>query len=780
MLLQLAMAAAAGSAPVSGTTYIGREGQTTVQLPRLTLEVTIDGRLDEPAWGAAALLTGFSQFSPLDNVAATDSTHVLVWYSPNAIHFGIRAFDAFGARATVAERDQIFTDDNVQILLGTFNDGRQAAFFAVNPLGAQADGVLVERGREGGGYTSATVIREAPDLSPDYVFESKGRLTDFGYEVEIRIPFKSLRYNSGASLTWGLNVLRQTQRTGNEDSWAPAKRSAASFLVQSGQLTGLSDLRRGLVLDLIPEVTNRWQGAEAQGGWDYDAQGAQFGGTVRWGITNNLSLNGTANPDFSQVESDAGQIAFDPRQALFFPERRPFFLDGIEQFSVANRLIYTRRIVQPEAAVKLTGKLGSTDVGLLSAVDDRVASATGDDHPIVNVLRVQRDIGRQSRLGVVYTDRIDGDDWNRVGGVDGRIVMGGIYAFRFQGALSRTRSLGATETGPLWDLRFNRDGRELGIRYRITGIADDFETQSGFINRRGIVLANLVHAWTIYGAKGALLENLTSDVVLDGTWKYDAFVNGRESQDRKLHLNVNSRLRGGWTLGASVLIESFGYDPDLYADYAIEQPNPGGGVDTVAFTGTPRLSNLDWVVRAATPEFSKFSADLFVLWGKDENFFEWSSGDIVVFDGGVTFRPIPQLRLDTRHNVVRVSRHSDGSLVDLQRVTRMVLQYQPTRSLFARFIGQYRTAETDSLRDDSRTNAPILIRDPETGLYTRVDARASQQFRGDVLVSYLPTPGTIVFLGYGSSLVAPDALRDKTLTRSSDGFFLKLSYLFRI
>lgn len=779
MLLQLVLAAAT-AAPQSGPVYVGRDGQTDVQLPRLELEATVDGRLDEPAWSSAALLTGFSQFSPNDQVAAADSTHVYVWYSPTAIHFGIRAYDASGARATVAERDRIFTDDNVQILLGTFNDGRQATFFAVNALGAQADGVLVERGQEGGSYRSAAGVREPPDLSPDFVFESKGRLTDFGYEVEIRIPFKSLRYNAGDAQTWALNVVRQTQRTGYEDTWAPAKRSAASFLTQSGRLSGLTDLRRGVVLDVIPEVTNRWQGAQAPDGWDYDGQGAQFGATVRWGITNNLSLNGTANPDFSQVESDAGQIGFDPRLALFFPERRPFFLDGIEQFSVPNRLIYTRRIVQPEAAVKLTGKAMGTDIGVLSAVDDVLGSATGEHHPIVNLLRVQRDVGRQSRLGLVYTDRVDGDDWNRVGGLDGRIVWDDIYAVRFQGAVSGTRTAGASETGPLWDFRFNRDGRQLGLRYRITGIANDFDAQSGFINRVGIVNANLMNAWTIYGTQGAFFENFTSDVTLDGTWKYDAFVGGDASQDRKLHLNFNSRLRGGWSAGASVLIESFGYDPDIYAGYAVELPQPGGGADTVAFVGTPRLPNLDWVLRAATPEFSQFSANAFVLWGKDENFYEWSSGDIFFGDVGVTFRPVPQLRLDARYITLRVARHSDGSQVHKEQVARMVLQYQPTRSLFVRFIGQYGTDRTDSLRDDSRTDAPILIRNPETGVYERTAAQESRTFRGDVLLSYVPTPGTIVFLGYGNTMLARDALADAALRRDEDSFFLKLSYLFRM
>ena len=344
-------------------------------------------------------------------------------------------------------------------------------------------------------------------------------------------------------------------------------------------------------------------------------------------------------------------------------------------------------------------------------------------HPIVNLLRVQRDVGRQSRLGLVYTDRVDGDDWNRVGGLDGRIVWDDIYAVRFQGAVSGTRTAGASETGPLWDFRFNRDGRQLGLRYRITGIANDFDAQSGFINRVGIVNANLMNAWTIYGTQGAFFENFTSDVTLDGTWKYDAFVGGDASQDRKLHLNFNSRLRGGWSAGASVLIESFGYDPDIYAGYAVELPQPGGGADTVAFVGTPRLPNLDWVLRAATPEFSQFSANAFVLWGKDENFYEWSSGDIFFGDVGVTFRPVPQLRLDARYITLRVARHSDGSQVHKEQVARMVLQYQPTRSLFVRFIGQYGTDRTDSLRDDSRTDAPILIRNPETGVYERTAAQ---------------------------------------------------------
>src|SRR6185295_12810198 len=157
---------------------------------------------------------GFSQFSPTDGIPAADSTEVLVWYSPTAILFGIRAFEAHGAvHATLADRDRIASDDHIQILLSTFNDARQATVFAVNPLGVQSDGALVETGatRGGNGFSNAVARRETADLSPDYVYDSKGRLTDYGYEVEVRIPFKSLRYQSAAEQSWGLNVTKRVQ-----------------------------------------------------------------------------------------------------------------------------------------------------------------------------------------------------------------------------------------------------------------------------------------------------------------------------------------------------------------------------------------------------------------------------------------------------------------------------------------------------------------------------------------------------------------------------------------
>jgi hypothetical protein len=764
-------------------TYSGRAGQLEVRLPRLEVQSAVDGKLDEAVWAEAAVLTGFSQFSPTDGIPAADSTQVLVWYSPTAIHFGIRAFEAHGSvHATLADRDRISADDHVQILLSTFNDGRQATVFAVNPYGVQSDGALVETGAtSGNGFNNAVVKRESADLSPDFVYQSKGRLTQYGYEVEVRIPFKSIRFQPKRDQSWGINVVRLVQHSGREDSWTPAKRDRASFLAQSGRLVGLSDLRRGLVLDFTPSLTSRSVGAQRSEGWEYAGGSPEIGGTVRWGVTNNLNLNATANPDFSQVESDAQEFAFDPRNELFFTEKRPFFLDGIEQFSTPNNLIYTRRIIQPVAAAKLSGKAFGTDLAVLSAVDDQVGSSSGGNNPVYNLLRIQRDIGSQSRLGLVYTDKIDGADYNRVAGVDSRLVFGEVYSAQLQLAGSRTRRDGVTETAPLWSARVARNGRTFGARYFFSGIADDFRAQSGFIARPGVVRANFDHSLTLYGRQGSLLESFTGDVALDGTWEYRSFVEGRRIQDQKLHLNANARLKGGWKLGASLLTESFGYPSDLYADYALEVPGPGGvGLDTVPFTGRPTIPNLDYVLSLDTPEFSQFSGKFFLLWGRDENFYEWSSANITWLDITLDWRPTHKLRVNGLYRLQYVGRRSDGSTVNIWRSPRLKIEYQLSRPIFLRLVGEYTTERRDALRDDNRTNAPILIFDPEVNDYVRTSRFGHRSFRGDFLFSYQPTPGTVLFAGYGSTLSDPTPLGQAELRRQTDAFFLKLSYLFQM
>ena len=778
----LALLAVPASLPEGPAVFHGRRGQVSVTPPRIEAAIVVDGVLDEPAWQRAAVLTGFSQFSPQDGIAAQDSTEVLVWYSPAAIHFGIRAYEPHGAvRATLAQRDKIQNDDYVQILLGTFNDGRQANVFMVNPLGVQADGVLNETGQKSSsGFMSAMASRESADLNPDFVFQSAGHVTAWGYEVEVRIPFKSLKYQALASQTWGLNVTRVVQHSGYEDSWAPARRANSSFLTQSGSLVGLTDLRRGLVLDLTPELTDRADGLPngSNGQWKYTSGAPEVGANLRWGVTNNLTLNGTVNPDFSQVEADAGQFSFDPRQALSFPEKRPFFLDGSEQLATPDGLVYTRRIVQPVAAVKLTGKLGSTNVGLLSAVDDNGASASGQDHPIFNILRLTHDVGAQGRAGMLYTDRIDGSNSNRVLDVDMRLVHNKMYQASLQLAGSRTVNNGVTTTGPLWDLRLARNGRAFGVTALINGIDPDFRTQSGFISRGGQVHANISPTYTIFRGKGDLVENVTPNIVVDGIWFYDNFFNRGDARDKKLHFNLDANLRGGWNGGLALLLETFGYDPGYYGSlYRIAKPLPGGGTDTLPFTGTARLPNRDYVVRLQTPQYKFFSANVFYIWGQDENFYEWASGDIYYFSAGLNVRASERLRMEATYQMQEYDRKQGRGMVGILRDPRVKVEYQLSRALFARVIGEYYTEAVRDLFDDSRTGWPLLQYDGSK--WVRATGYSSNSFRADWLVSYQPQPGTVFYVGYGARMTEPEPMRFEHLSRRNDAFFVKASYLFR-
>jgi hypothetical protein len=788
---------APGGTGSSQATHSGQAGQVDVVPPRLDQGVEIDGHLDEPAWAAAASLTDFSTYAPVDGAPSPTRTEVLVWYSPAAIYFGVRAeAPPGGVKATLADRDRLDTDDHVSFFLGTFDDGRQALVFAVNPLGAQADGTLVEgTSRPTGEFGGLPTGREPVDLSPDFVFQSRGRLTPAGYEVEIRIPFKSLRYQSAATQTWGLHVVRTMPGEGREDSWAPARRAGASFLAQSGRLRNLTGLRRGLVLDLNPFATAHAEGgrepavggaigpgaaASANSAWNYDVNAPETGINLRWGVTENLTLNGTVNPDFSQVESDVGQLQYDPRLAVYYPEKRPFFLDGIEQFATPNNLIYTRRIVAPDFASKFTGRVGgSTSLAVLSALDDDALSATGEDRPLFTIARVQRDVGEQSKLGAVFTQRLAGDDSNVVGGVDTRLVFGDIYALQAQGAVSRTSDGETTTVAPLWQVLATRSGRRYAFRYSVRGVDPGFRAAAGFISRAGIAQVLVINQALFYGAPGARLEKWTADVSLDGTWQYDDFTAGRGAQDRKLHLNANATVRGGWQAGASLLIETFGYDEDLYADYALLDTSSGTPVIR-PFVGTPRLPNLDGVLSFSTPQRRGLSAEAMVIWGKDENFFEWASANIFIGEAALVWRPTERLRVDARNSWQTYQRRTDLSYVGRRTIPRVKVEYQLTRSIFLRVVGDLDHTFQDDLRDDSRTNLPIVIWNGETEQYERALRQEDERLRVDALFSYQPTPGTVVFVGYGSTAAEPNDLRAPSLRRVEDGFFVKVSYLFRL
>ncbi|MBV6522511.1 MAG: hypothetical protein MNPFHGCM_02659 [Gemmatimonadaceae bacterium] len=761
--------------------FNGRKGETSARIPRLDATIVVDGALDETAWRQAAVLTGFSSYLPIDNRAADDSTEVAIWYTPTDVYFGIRAFESHGpVHATLAARDRTDSDDNVQLLLDPFNDRRRAFVFGVNPLGVQTDGTRTDastspqpRGTTFGGTPPASI-----DLNPDFQWESRGRLIEGGYEVEVRVPLKSIRFQGTDAQTWSFQVLRFVQHSGYQQTWTAARRGSAAFLSQSGSLTGIAGLRRDMVVELNPEFTASRTSLGNGSAYHSDATSA-FGGNVRWRLLPNLTVNGTVRPDFSQVEADAAQIPGDTRFSLFFPEKRPFFVDGSEQFDSPNNLIYTRRIVQPDAAVKLSGKFGRSNVALISAIDDRRASSNGRDHPLYNLVRLRRDIFRASTLGVTLTDRTAGADYNRVASTDTRLVWGGVYALTAQGSLSSTRSAGTTHTSPQWDVSHTRSGFRYGYLYSFSGFDPHFQALSGFVPRNDFVRAQAYNRVSFYGKPGSFIESWLFRQGADALWSWDGFRDGKSVQETKLQGENVFNLRGGWIVSLTPVSEGFRFDPRSYAHYRTLRPAPGSGnppPDTLSFLVNDRVATAEVLARVTTPQYRLFSGRFSSIIGRDVDFFEAAPAHRTDLTADIDLRPSAKLRLTTSYLYSVYTRWRDNTTLSRASVPRIKVEYQVSRPLFLRFVGQYDSRTRDALRDP-RTDLPIVT--VRNGVISPAMEVTTHDLRVDWLVSFVPNPGTVVFAGYGASLTEPDAFRFHDMQRVRDGFFVKLSYLFR-
>ena len=734
-------------------------------IPRLDADVRVDGRLDEETWTQAARLSGFHQFQPVDGRPAEETTEVLVWYSPRAIHFGILAHakNPETIRATLADRDNIDNDDRVTIYLDTFRDRRRAFFFVVNPLGVQADGVRTE-----GAVSAGNIFGGNVDYNPDFFFESKGHVTASGYEVEVRIPFKSLRFAGGGPQQWGLNVVRNVPQTGYEDTWTDVRRASASFLAQAGTVEGLHDLERGVVTELQPFITTSANGSrdEASGRFVRGSADPSTGANLRLGFSQ-LSLDATVNPDFSQVESDAGLVTVNERFDLFIPEKRPFFLEGIELFATPNQLVYTRRIVDPLGGAKVTGKLGAYSIAHLSAMDER-----GGTDALFNIARVRRDIGGNSVAGVTATDYERSGEFNRVAAADVRIVFGGLYYVEGQGGGSATRVPAGggswrTLTSPIWKAEFDRTGRAWGFNYQLNGIGQSFASYAGFVPRSDVTSFHAFNRFSWYGARGALLENLTSYFGPTRVWDYDAFGRAGALEGRD-EITAIARLRGGWSLTATAARQFFALDPSLYQYYTVDR---GGGIEP--YDAPDEISGLiDALLELDTPLYQTFNAIVRVSRTEVPIFAEGSEGTEMRGSVNLSLRPTTSFRVNWTGVLSRITRQRDGSEFARVFIPRLKLEYQLTRAVRFRAVGEYTSARGASFLD-AETGDSLLV----GGVI--VPAVQSGGLRVDWLASYEPTPGTVAFLGYGSSHTAPSATSLSALRRAEDGFFVKLAYQFR-
>ena len=765
--------------PASPASFDGSARQISVPAPVVAnVSIDIDGRLDDAAWAKASLLTGFTQYDPVEGSAASENTEVRLLVTADALYFGIRADDrSGGVRATLTERDGYGrSDDYVRVILDTFNDSRRAYVFMVNPLGIQGDGLWVEG--TGRGYGDPI------DWSPDFIWQSYGRVDERGYTAEIRIPLKTLRFPALPSQDWGMQIQRTIRRTGYAQSWAPITAERANRLEQSGSLQGLEGLDTGLFMEINPTVVGSSQGRYAPDREALVRDGAdgEFGLNLTYGLTSNLTLDGTVNPDFSQIEADAGQIAVNERFALFLSEQRPFFLEGTDVFQMPKRLVSTRSIVNPVGAAKVSGKVGGFQVAYLGAVDELgdPGAQGGVSNPVVNLVRVKGDIGRSSTVGLVYTDRTEpGASYNRVAGADARLVLGGRYTLELLAAGSMDGDARAgSDYGTLFSADFRRSGRSFSANASFEDVADDFRAGSGFIRRVGVTQVDGGSSYTFRGRRGALVESWGPSVEAESLWLRDDFWSGTGPLETQFGGGLRAFFRGNVGTFLNYRRSAFDFAPDLY-DGVYTGPTEDAlepvVVDPSRYAGLQSVSLRGWVSSwesvslslgggwAETPIFSSgLPMDLGNSW----------SGDV-----GVTLIPTgsAQVELGLRH--VTIVRARDGSRYSSATIPRMQARYQMTRALYVRGIGEYSSQERGDLLDPVSGQAVWSCRTSGCAARTGSDAH---DFRLEGLLGYEPSPGTVVFFGYTRQFRDTSAFSFTQLRPTADGLFLKLSYRFRM
>ena len=427
--------APAAAPAAKGAFVLPPEKANPVTVPKFEKAPVIDGKLDDPVWQGAAVLKDFYQIDPGDNVAPSKPTEVLIGYDAKHFYVAFRAFDEPDKiRATVAKRDNIFQDDYVGFFLDTFNDKRKAFEMFFNPLGIQGDGIITEGSGE--------------DFSVDVLMESKGTINETGFIVEIAIPFKSIRYHAGKDKLWGAHFFRRIKRFENElNSWMPFSRSISSNLSQAGHLTGLDGISVERTLEIIPSLTLSQDGkfVRSYGVFPGTAAAAADPGrivnqpvhfdpglTAKFIPSSAITVDLAINPDFAQVEADQLVVTANQRFPIFFAEKRPFFLEGIEIFRTPITAVHTRAIVDPDIALKTTGKVGRNSFGIMAASDNGPGTFLGDErlnknnfkfldkNAYVGVLRLKRDVGKENSIGLLATTYNFIEKHNHLVSIDGR------------------------------------------------------------------------------------------------------------------------------------------------------------------------------------------------------------------------------------------------------------------------------------------------------------------------------------------------------------------------
>jgi uncharacterized protein DUF5916/cellulose/xylan binding protein with CBM9 domain len=772
------------------------EKANPVTIPRFDKAPVIDGKLDEPIWLTAAVLKDFYQISPGDNKPPSKSTEVLLGYDAKFLYIAFRAFDEPDKiRSTVAKRDSIFQDDYVGFYLDTFNDQRKAFEIFFNPLGIQGDGILTEGRGE--------------DFSVDLLLDSKGTIGDNGYFVEIAIPFKSLRYEAGKGKLWGAHFFRRIQRFERElDSWMPFSRSVSGNMSQAGHLTGLEGISVEKTIELIPSLTVSESGkfvrsftppigAPDPGRMVNEPVTLDPGLTAKFTPSSALTLDLAINPDFAQVEADQIVVTANQRFPIFFAEKRPFFLEGIDIFQTPITAVHTRAIVDPDVAVKLTGKRGRNTFGIMAASDNGPGSFVGDErlnannfrfldkNAYIGVLRVKRDIGKENSIGLLATSYNFIEKHNQLFSIDGRFRLNKQSTVFFQtlGTSSRNFFFNPddginryrTGNGFAYSTEYSRSGRNWGWELGGEGFTRDYRADVGFIQRTN---SNFNYGLVRYNSENTPKKFIKSYHIhnfthIDYNWQRQMYAWEAENLI-ELALPRSSWFGVWWEPGYERL-----FDNEFGRTRESRPCNPFAVADKCTFFGADneRSSNKQHISVYWGSNYNKkvqFNGQVIYRFGHFDLDFgngrkyprvspaalllgqnaplDPGRGNLFQFSGGITFQPTNELRTSfslTKQRLVR----NDTRLVAFDiNILNARATYQFSKATFARLIFDYNTLNS--------------------------------RLRTQALIGYTPSPGTSFYVGYNDDMNynSPNPFTTDIVPgfrRNSRTFFIKASYLIR-
>lgn len=702
--------------------------------------ITIDGDLSDPGWQGAAKIDRFYETSPGNNTEPKVKTIAYVTYDDRYFYVGVRCEDPHPEkiRAPYVERDNVIgTDDNIAVFIDARNDKRTAIELRVNPRGIQADGVWDDaNGNE--------------DFSPDIFYDTAAKIDSGGWSAEYRIPFSSLRYSHADPQTWNILIWRNYPREFRYGYWsAPQPRGSNCEICNAQAITGLTGLPESGHMVAAPYVTAQ-ETALPVDGLGSRLETAPFkkdaGLDFKWTPTANNAVDMTLNPDFSQIESDVAQITVNQRFAVFFPEKRPFFLEGFDLFDTPLQVAYTRTITSPRWGVRSTGRVAGSAYTILLA-QDRGGGLTIIPGPTQSVFapqdfkstdviaRVRHDVGRTSFLGAVFTDReIRGGGHNRVVGPDFQWRPTDGDALTGELLVSSTENPNRLDLSPAWNgarstshalaLTFNRQRQSYDFGVSANDLGNGFRADLGFLPQVGYRELNGYGGLRWY-PQHSIFSYIRASLFAD--------------QQNDTHGNTIFRRTspGVGIQGAKNLF----IGPVLHV---AEQYRVGDKLLTATF--------LEFQAQVdPSRRFTRVGVSGSA--GQRVDFANGRVGNGATVTLISTLRPIDKLTFDA--NLSREWLNVSGGRLYTASVERLKTTYSFSSKSIVRIIGQYVSAD----------------RNPS--LYTFGITPHDGSFLGSILYSYKLNWQTVLFVGYGD---------DRVLTANNDlatadrSLFLKVSY----